>query len=316
MSSPNKTVYAAIAADIAVAVAKTVAAAFTGSAAMTAEAIHTLADSGDGFLMLWGQHASRRPPDEEHPFGHGKELYFWTLVVAGMVFVLGGCLSICEGGYRLWNPEPPEHFGWSVGVLVVAALFNSYSCYVAYRQLRDENRQLSIWEAVRASKQPTTFAIFLVDVAALAGVAVALGGVVLAHALGSAMPDGIASVLIGLILAGVAALLAAEIKKLLVGESADAESLEKIRALAQDDHAVARIGQALTMQLGPEEVLLNLDVEFHPEASGEAIVEAVDRLERTIRREHPEVRRIFIEAERLRARRAPEPGPLPVPAAR
>ncbi len=311
MASTNKAVYAAIAADVAVAIAKFVAAAFTGSASMLAEGIHSLVDSGNGFLLLWGGHVSRKPPDQDHPFGYGKEQYFWTLIVALMIFSLGGGISILEGVQRLLHPSEVEHAGWNYAVLGVSALCDGYAWFTARRQLRETRDDPSLLRAAQSSKDPSTFTVLFVDSAALVGVALAFLGVALSQWLDSPYPDGIASVLIGLTLAAVALLLTYESKKLLVGESADGESVASIREIVEADPAVARAGQPLTMHLGPEEVLLNLDVRFHEELSTEEIGVAVARLEAAIREKHAEIKRIFIEVDFLSAARKQKAGASP-----
>jgi cation diffusion facilitator family transporter len=301
-SESDKAVYVAIGANVVVAVAKFVAASATGSSSMLAESIHSLIDTSNGGLLLWGRKAGGRKPDETHPFGYGKEQYFWTLIVALFVFTVGGTFSIFEGVVRLRDPEPLEHLFWNYAVLLVAALSDGYSWTVAWRQLRATRRDGTLFEAVRASKDPSTFAVFFEDFAAVLGVAVAFLGVLLSQLLERPQPDAIASIVVGLILSAVALLLAYESKLLLVGESADAEAVKSIRGLVESDAAVAHSGRPLTMHLGPEDVLLNLDVQFQDRLSTEQVIEAVDRLEQSIRKEHPQVKRIFIEAERLRRR--------------
>jgi cation diffusion facilitator family transporter len=305
MPSSSKAVYAAIAADVAVAIAKFVAAGFTSSSSMLSEGIHSLVDSSNGLLLLWGDRASRKPADDSHPFGYGKEMYFWTLIVALMIFALGGGVSIFEGVERLLHPQLIDHPGWSYAVLAVAALCDGYAWFTAFRQLRAASREPSVVQAARASKDPATFAVLFEDSAALLGVAVAFLGVFLSRWLGSPVPDGVASILIGLILAAVAVMLAYESKKLLVGESIDTVAIASIRALAEADPAVARVGQLLTMHLGAEEVLLNLDVRFHDHLSAIEIGTAVDRLEQVIRGKHAEIKRIFIEADLLTSAHRP-----------
>jgi divalent metal cation (Fe/Co/Zn/Cd) transporter len=219
-----------------------------------------------------------------------------------MIFALGGGFSIFEGIERWLDPRPIEYPIWNYAVLLVAAICDSFSFVVAWRQLRASRRDGSLFQAARASKDPSNFAVLFEDFAALLGVAIAFLGVALSQWLERSEPDAIASVLIGLVLAAVAVLLAHESKMLLVGESADAESVRSIRELVESDPDVDHAGPPLTMHFGPEDVLLNLDVQFRTGLSTEALIEAVDRLERAIRAKHPEVRRIFLELERLRHR--------------
>jgi cation diffusion facilitator family transporter len=298
-ASSNRTIFAAIGANVAIAVTKFVAAAFTGSSAMLSEGIHSLVDSGNGMLLLWGIHASQRPADTRHPFGHGKELYFWTLIVAIMIFAVGGGMSIYEGISHLFRPSPLRDPIWNYVVLGLAVVFEGYSWSVAVREFGGTQRGRGVWRAVRNSKDPTIFTVLFEDSAALLGLLVALAGVYLGHQLENPYLDGTASIVIGGILAGVAVLLAYESKGLLVGESADAATLASIRAVTEADPAVERIMPPLTMHLGPHEILLNLEIKFHEGLSAAEIGAAVERLERSIRRRDPDIKRIFIEAESL-----------------
>jgi cation diffusion facilitator family transporter len=309
MPSSDKAVYAAMGANLVVAVAKFVASAFTGSSSMLAEGVHSLVDTGNNGLLLVGSRARRREPDETHPFGYGKEQYFWALIVAMLIFALGGGVSAYEGISRLLEPEPLEHPTWNYAVLLVAFLSDGYSWTVAFRQLRASRKEPNILRAAQASKDPSTFAIWFEDSAALLGVVLAFLGVLLSHLLDSPYPDGIASLLIGLTMAGTAILLAYESKKLLIGESADPEMIAGIREIVEGDDAVAHCGPPLTMHLAPDDILLNLDIHFRDDLPAEAIIESVDRLEHRIRSKYKEIRRIFLEAEYLRQRDGRPTGP-------
>ncbi len=311
MAANNKAVYAAIAADVVIAGAKFVAAVATSSASMMAEGVHSLIDTGNGLLLLWGRHACRKPPDETHPFGHGKALYFWTLVVALLIFTLGGCISIGQGVLRLVYPEDIESPVWNYAVLAIAAAFDGYSWWTAFRQIRGARREGNPLRAARNSKDPSDFTVFFEDSAALVGVLIAFAGVGLSHATGSSIPDGVASILIGVVLGAVAVFLASESMKLLVGERADPEIVESIHGLTDSDPDVARVGDVLTMHLGPDEVLLNLAVEFRDGISTDGLRESITRVERAIRDKHPEVKRIFMEASSLEH---PHSAPSPEPA--
>jgi cation diffusion facilitator family transporter len=296
-------VYAAIGGNLAIAVTKFIAASATGSSAMLAEGIHSLVDTGNGLLLLLGIRRSRKPPDPNHPFGHGKELYFWTLIVALLIFAVGGGMSVYEGIVHIRHPSEPKDPTWNYLVLAVAAALEGFAWSVAYRELRKSRGPRNLWSAIRASKDPTTFTVLVEDSAAMLGLLVAFLGVYLGHRFHDPYLDGAASVVIGVILGVVAVVLAHESKGLLVGESADPEVVQSIRALAEADPAVERIGPPLTMHLGPHEVLLNLDIQFRKGLSATEVEAAVDRLEKAIRARHPEVKRIFIEAESLTAGR-------------
>lgn len=298
-ASGKKTVYAALAANAAIAVSKFVAAMFTGSSAMLAEGIHSVVDTGNEGLMLWGMRRSKRPPDEAHPFGYGQELYFWTLVVAIVIFAGGGGMSILEGVYHLLNPHPIENPLWSYGVLGTAMLFEGTSWAIALRGFWIAKGDDSFWHAVHVSKDPTLFIVLFEDSAALLGLVVAFVGVYLGVLLRNPYFDGGASIVIGLILAVVAFYLAYESKGLLIGEGARPEIQKDIHALALADPAVERAMRPLTMHFGPHEILLTMDVQFRDDLSAGEVTAAIDRLETRIREKHPDVKRILIEAEAI-----------------
>lgn len=288
-------VYGALTANLLIAAMKFTAAAFTGSSAMISEGIHSLADTGNQGLLLFGLSRGKRPADAEHPFGHGHELYFWSLIVAVVLFGLGGGLSIYEGITHIFHPEEITDPIWSYATLAGAFLFEAASLAIATRELMKRQPGKSIWRAVRASKDPTVFVVVFEDAAALAGLVLAGLGVLLAVQFDLPVLDGAASIAIGLLLACVSLLLAFECRGLLLGESAPPETLRRVREVVEQDAAVVRAGRPLTMYLGPDEVLLNLNVEFQPRLSGDEIAAAVRRLEAAIRREYPDIRRIFLE---------------------
>ena len=299
--SSNKTIYAALAANFAIALTKFGAAAISGSSAMASEGIHSLVDTGNELLLLLGVHLSKKPADASHPFGYGQELYFWTLIVAILLFSIGGGMSIYEGIGHLLQPRPLEDPMWNYIVLGVAFIFEGFSWSVALKALLANQRQQNIWQAVRASKDPTIFSVLFEDTAALLGLTVAFIGVFCGHLFNNPYLDGTASVVIGVILAIVALLLGYEVRGLLVGESAPTHIVKHIRALAESDPAVAGVLRLLTLQLGPNEVLLNLEIQFHKNLSAEKVALAVARIEQKIQSHHPDVKQIFIEAKSLSA---------------
>jgi cation diffusion facilitator family transporter len=301
-SGSRTVVFAAIGGNFAVAVIKFVAAFMTGSSAMLSEAIHSLVDSGNGLLLLFGIYRSKRPADEHHPFGHGLELYFWTLIVAIVVFGLGGGMSIYEGVLHLLHPVEIANRTWNYVVLACSTVFEGITWWIAFREFMRIKQDAGVWETIRDSKDPTTFVVLLEDTAAMLGLFVAFLGVWLGHWLENPYLDGAASILIGLILAAVASVLAYESRGLLLGESANTETVESIRALVQADHDVENLRRPLTMHFGPDQVLLNLDVQFRKGLTLGEIEGAIDRLEEAIRRKHPEIKRIFLEAEAITAR--------------
>ncbi|HEX9940788.1 MAG TPA: cation diffusion facilitator family transporter [Thermoanaerobaculia bacterium] len=310
MSSQEKplAIYGAMGANLLIAATKFVAAGLSGSSAMLSEGIHSVVDTGNQLLLLLGLKRSRRPADADHPFGHGKELYFWSLIVAVALFGVGGGMSAYEGITHLLRPHPLEDPTWNYVVLGLAFLFESVSWVVAAREFLPRIREAGLWQAILSSKDPSIVTVLFEDSAALAGLIVAFLGVFLGHRLGSPHADGIASIVIGVILAAVAVFLVYESKGLLLGESADPDVVEDVRRLARNLPEVVDVKRPLTMHFGPDEVLLNLEVEFRPEISASEITALIDRLEREIREKHPEVRHIFVEARSLQGRaRTEEP---------
>ncbi|HEY8204958.1 MAG TPA: cation diffusion facilitator family transporter [Pyrinomonadaceae bacterium] len=291
-------IFAAIAANLAIAITKFVAAFFSGSSAMLSEAIHSLVDTGNGALLLVGLRKSQKPPDRNHPFGHGKELYFWPLIVAILVFSLGGGMSVYEGITHLAHPHRGDPT-WNYFVLGIAFVFESISAYLAFRAFRKELNGAGVIETIRASKDPTTFTVLFEDSAALAGLVVAFLGIFLGQMFDNPYLDAVASIVIGAILASVAVFLAYETKGLLIGEGVDPETLASIRSIAAADVAVQEVRKSLTMHFGPNEVLLALDVGFKSHLSANEISEAINRLEDAIRARHPKIKHIFIEAKAL-----------------
>jgi cation diffusion facilitator family transporter len=307
MQHSPKAVYAAMGANVAIAITKFVAAFFTGSSAMLAEGVHSLVDTGNGALILLGVRRSRRPPSADHPFGHGKELYFWTLIVAILIFALGGGISLYEGVLHLRHPRPIEDPGWAYGVLGAAFLFEGYSWLVAVREFRSRQRRPKPWlQAIRESKDPTTFTVLFEDSAAMLGLVVAFAGVFLGERLDNPYLDGAASIVIGVILGAVAVFLALESKGLLIGEAVDPAVRASVCRILESDRAVRRVVRMLTMHLAPREVLLTLELEFERGHSAADAAGAVERIDRAIRAEHPEIRHIFIESQSLAP---PQPSP-------
>ena len=297
--SGKKTIFAAIGANLAIAITKFIAATITGSSAMLSEGIHSVVDTANELLLLLGIRLSQKPPDENHPFGHGQELYFWTLIVAILIFSVGGGMSIYEGISHLLHPSPLEDPLWNYVVLGFAIVFESFSWTVAFKEFLPQKGEQNIWQAVRTSKDPTIFTVLFEDSAALLGLFVAFCGVFFGHIFNNPYLDGTASILIGIILAIVAVILAYESRGLLVGESANKAIVASIRQIAVSDPAVEGVMRVLTMHLGPHEVLLNLEIQFHKNLSAEEIASAVERIEQTICTKQPDIKQIFIEAKSL-----------------
>lgn len=296
----SKTViFAAIAGNLAIAVTKFVAAAITGSSAMLSEGVHSLVDTGNGVLLLWGIRQANLPADERHPFGRGKELYFWTLIVAVLIFALGGGISMYEGIHHTLHPGPLANPTVNYLVLVLAFVFEGAAWWVAFREFQKIKGPRGFWGAVRESKDPTTFTILFEDSAAMLGLIVAFLGIFFGHTLGIAILDGIASVVIGLILCLVAVFLAYECKGLLIGEGVDSATKASITRFVEQDDDVRRLARALSMHFGPTDVLLTLEIEFREHLTAAQITGAIERLDKAIRAAHPEVRYLFVEAQSI-----------------
>ena len=289
-----------MAANLGVAVVKFLAAVFTGSSAMASEGIHSLVDTGNQGLMLLGVWRSRKPPDKMHPFGHGMELYFWSLIVAVLLFGIGGGMSIYEGISHLSNPGELRDPTWNYIVLGIAAVFEGTSWAIGFRELSRERKGQSLWTAMRRSKNPPNYTVVAEDTAALTGLVIAALGVFLGHHFQSHYPDAIASMLIGLTLAVVAAFLGYQSRGLLLGESADPEILRGIESVASSNPSVQAVRRPLTMHLGPDNVLLAMDIQFQPNLSTGDLIRAVDEMETRIREKFPQITQIYLEAEALK----------------
>jgi cation diffusion facilitator family transporter len=293
-------VYGAITANLLIAVAKFVAAFFTGSSAMVSEGVHSLVDTGNQSLILLGIHRSKKLADDQHPYGYGKELYFWALIVAVVLFSLGGGISLYEGINHLRHPGELGDPTWNYVVLAIAFVLEGAAGYLALKALLAAAGEKTFWQALRSSKDPAVFTILAEDFAALAGIVVAFLGIYFGHLYANPYLDGVASVAIGVILALVAVFLVYESRGLIIGESADSEIVRSIHALAQADPDVQRVERPLTMHLGATKVLLNMRVQFKPELAALNLPAAVDRLEASIRARHPQIAHIFIDADSLK----------------
>ena len=296
-SESQVAIYAAIAGNLAIAITKFIAAAFTGSAAMLSEAIHSVVDMGNGGLILLGVRKSRKPPDSEHPFGHGHELYFWTLLVGVLVFAVGGGMSTYEGMMHIAHPVMPENVGWSYAVLGLATVFEGTTWLFGWKAFSSERGRRGVLETIHETKDPTSFAVVLEDSAALLGLVFAFLGIFLGQLFELPYLDGVASVVIGLLLCGVAVLMVYESKGLLIGEGLDPEALKSIRKLVESDPAVERVSHLHSMYLGANEVLLTIELRFDSSISALEVRRAVGRIREGIRSEHPDVSHVFFGAE-------------------
>jgi cation diffusion facilitator family transporter len=269
---------------------------------MLAEGIHSLVDTGNEVLLLVGLHRSRRRADSTHPMGYGRELYFWSLIVAVLLFGLGGGFSIYEGIHRFSHPSQEGSPTWNYVVLAISFVAEAASWSIAVRALRRRERGASFWQKLHHSKDPSSFMVFGEDTAALLGILVAFAGVFLGQQLNATWPDALASIAIGGILCCVAIYLVYETKHLLIGESADPEVVRRVRELAATQPGVLEAWRPASVYLSPDEVLLILNVRFQPQLSAELVARAIDGIQHAIRQEYPEMKHIFVEAEPSGAR--------------
>jgi cation diffusion facilitator family transporter len=301
--SSKVAIYGAIAANSAIAVCKFIAAFFTGSSAMLSEGIHSLVDTGNGMLLLVGIKLSKKPPDRNHPFGYGNEIFFWSFVVAILIFALGGGIAIYQGIQHILHPRQLANVHWNYVVLVLAMVFEGAALRVALKQFKTTRRGRPFFQALKESKDSTTIAVVVEDSAALIGLVIALLSVFLGQVTGWVYFDGIGSVMIGLLLVSVSYFFAIECKALLVGEGLGVENIGIIESILEQDPRVANYRRPLSLYFGPEEVLVALDVHFVDELSSDEIEATVDRIEEQIKSAVPKVNRIFIEAETIRRKR-------------
>ncbi len=305
----RRALFAGIFANLGVAIAKFVAFLMTRSAAMLAESLHSVADSSNQLLLLVGLHRSRRPPDEAHPFGFAAERYFWSFVVSINIFLLGALFAIYEGVRKVLDPHPIHDPVWSYLALALATVFEAYALSVAWREFRHFRRESdgSLLESLRDAKDLSLPTVLFEDTAAILGLAIAATGITLSLVTHDGVYDGIASILIGVILLGVAWFLATESHSLLIGESASRGKRATIRTAVEADPAVRRLVELKTLQHGPGHILVALTLEFADDLSTDGVEDAIVRIERAIRDAEPAARHIFVEAGAFRGSRPDQP---------
>ena len=296
-SGSKKVIYAALIGNSLVAITKFVAASITGSSAMFSEGIHSVVDTGNQVLLLFGLKKAKKPADENFPFGHGKEIYFWSFVVAILIFALGSGISIYEGILHVRHPEPIHNPLINYIVLGLAIIFEGGALYFAVKEFRRAKGDMGYFEAVRRGKDPTLFVVLFEDAAAMTGLLIAMAGIALVHSTGILVFDGIASILIGILLGLTAIWLAYETKGLLIGESASKEVRDTIQRIAQQVEAVEYVNEVLTMHMGPEYILVNISVDLKDNLLAGDIEKTIADLDRQIKATIPEVKRMFVEAE-------------------
>ena len=300
MHGSRRVIYAALAGNGLIAITKFIASAITGSSAMFSEAIHSVVDTGNQVLMLYGLKRSDRPADARHPFGYSMELYFWTFVVAILIFALGAGLSIYEGVSKLSSPHAIAKPFVNYIVLGVAIIFEGAAWIVAFKEFRKTKGSLGYIKAVQRSKDPTVFTVLFEDSAAMLGLFAALIGIGMAQITGNPIYDAIASITIGVILACTAAVLSYESKGLLIGEAARPAVIGNIRKLVNKREGIISINELLTMHFGPHDILLNLSIDFVDGISASEVEALISDMEVEIKSAHPEITRVFIEAQSWR----------------
>ena len=296
-ASSKKVIWAALIGNSLIAITKFIASSMTGSSAMFSEGIHSLVDTGNQGLLLYGLKAAKKPADEKFPFGHGKEIYFWSFVVAILIFAVGAGISIYEGVHHILHPAEITNPMINYIVLSLAIIFEGGALYIAVKEFNKARGSLSYLSAVKRGKDPTLFVVLFEDSAAMLGLFIALFGVTMTQITGQLWWDGVASVAIGCVLALTALWLAIETKGLLIGEGADKKTVESIRALANEHQDIERVNEVLTLHMDPEFILANISLEFKDDLKTGRIETIIHNMDAAIKEKHPYIKRVFIEAE-------------------
>lgn len=300
-SGSKKVIIAALIGNALIALTKFIASVFTGSSAMLSEGIHSLVDTGNQVLLLYGMKRASKPADEDFPFGHGKEIYFWSFIVAILIFALGGGVSVYQGVQHVLHPAEIKDPLINYIVLGFALAFEGGAWFFALREFNRTKGESGYIEAVARAKDPSVFVVLFEDSAAMLGLLVAFAGILLSQLTGILYLDGVASVIIGLILIGTAIWLAYETKGLLIGESANKPVVQSIRSILRDHKNIECVNEVLTMHMGPNFILANISVDFNDQLSAGDIENCIADIDLQIKNIHPLVKRIFIEAERSKA---------------
>jgi cation diffusion facilitator family transporter len=290
-------IYSALIANFLIAITKFVAAGVTGSSAMISEGIHSLVDTFNEILLLYGIHKSKKAADAARPFGYGKELYFWAFIVSVLIFAVGGGISFYEGVTHIQHPEIIKDPKWNYIVLAFAFVFDGISFITALKEFNKQRGSIPFWKFVNLSKDPSTFVVVFEDAADVLGLIVAFLGVFLGHQLQNPYFDGAASIIIGLLLTFISVMLARESRSLLMGETAEKSLLDKISVIVKKDPAIKDVQSPLSMYMAPEEVLVLLKVNFERELNSNEIASSIQRIRENVQREHPDVKQLYIEPE-------------------
>ncbi len=297
----KKVVIAALIGNGLISITKFIAAFITGSSAMLSEAVHSVVDTCNQMLLLYGMKRAAKPADKRHPFGYGRELYFWAFVVALLLFSGGATVSVYEGIHKLQNPAPIKSAHINYIVLGLAMIFEGVAWTIAFKEFKKSVGNRSYMTALRDSKDATTFVVLFEDTAAMAGLIFAMIGVYFADQHGVMWADGAASVAIGFVLALTAAFLCYECKSLLIGEGASPETITHIRGIADEAKEIASVNEVLTVHMGPDDILLNLSLDFEDGLTSQDVENVVSRMENRIKQDIPAIKRIFIEAQHKEA---------------
>ena len=287
--------YVSLAVDLSIAISKFIAAAVTGSSSMVSEGVHSVIDAVSQVLLIWGVKTSSRSADAGRPFGYGKELYFWSFIVSLLIFIVGGCISFYEGYQRFSRPVFEGYPGWNYLVLAIAFLFNLVSMVSALKAFNKQRGAVSFWKAVIATKDPSTIIVLLGDFGDLIGLFIAFLGVFLGRLLHNPYYDGVASMLIGLVLIIISAFLVRESKSLLMGEPTSRKTLRRVVSLTEADSAVVKVKKHFSTYMAPEEILLQLNTVFKDDLTTRQITDAIERITKRIKKEFPRMKQIFIE---------------------
>jgi cation diffusion facilitator family transporter len=288
-------IYISLFVDIAIAISKFTAAAFTGSSSMVSEGVHSVIDAISQVMLIWGIRMSKKKADASRPFGYGKELYFWSFIVSLVIFILGGCISFYEGILRLKQPAFEGSQNWNYAILGIAVLFTTVSMVSAFKAFNKQRRHESFWKEVMESKDPSTFIVLLGDLGDMICLVIAFLGVFLGGLFHNPYYDGIASMIIGVVMITISGLLVSESKSLLMGETIARKTVRKIIKLAKGDAAVVRVKKNFSMYMGPEEILIQLNIVFKDDLTTLKITDAIDRMSKLIKAEFPRIKQIFIE---------------------
>jgi len=294
-TTTKKVIWAALAGNSLIAITKFTAALITGSSAMLSESIHSLVDTGNQVLLLYGLKRSQTPPDEDFPFGHGKEVYFWSFVVAIIIFGVGAGISLYEGIIHIQHPSEPGPPNMNYIVLALACVFEGAAWMFALREFSRSKGKWGYLEAVKRGKNPSLFVVLFEDSAAMLGLAAAFFGVYLTDVTGNTVYDGLASIVIGLILGGTAIWLAYETKGLLIGESANREIVHGIRIIASSFPQIEKVNEVLTLHMGPDYILANISLDFTDTVPAGEVEDILEQIRTAIKDEYTQVKRVFAE---------------------